>query len=490
MRLLVADDDSIYRMFISRELSKSGYEVVTACDGTAALAALEDRAGPSLAILDWRMPGTDGVEVCRRVRADSDGRYIYLLLLTARDTPEDLIAGMDAGADDYLTKPVNMAELRLRVRAGCRILEFEERSRQLFDGAPIAYHEANTSGVIVRVNHAECRLLGYGAGEILGRRVWDFVAPSQVEKAMAVFQAAAQAPNQRMEDSEWELCGRDGETRLVRLQQNQVRDSRGVVTGLRCTMLDITELRRQEELLRRQAADLARSNAELEQFAYVASHDLQEPLRMVASFTQLLARRYTGKLDAKADEYIQYAVGGAKRMQQLITDLLALSRVGTSGGDFCDVPLTDVMSDVLLNLGPAINDIGATVVYDSLPTVFADRGQMTQLLQNLIGNAVKFRGTESPRVHISAEEAGDQWTISVSDNGIGIPPEHKERVFQIFQRLHTREQYPGTGIGLAICRKIVERHGGKIWLDSAPGAGTTFHFTLRTCAPGAGKSSR
>jgi PAS domain S-box-containing protein len=490
MRLLVADDDSIYRMFLSRQLSKWGYEIVAACDGAGALAALEDRDGPSLAILDWRMPGTDGVEVCRRVRANSDGRYIYLLLLTARDTPEDLIAGMDAGADDYLTKPVDMAELRLRVRAGCRILEFEERSRQLFDDAPIAYHEANTSGVIVRVNRAECRLLGCDAGEILGRRIWDFVAPAQAEKGMAVFQAAVAASNQRMEDTEWEMCGRNGETLLVRLQQNQVRDSRGAVEGLRCTMLDVTELRRQEDLLKRQAADLARSNAELEQFAYVASHDLQEPLRMVASFTQLLAKRYAGKLDAKADEYIQYTVGGARRMQQLITDLLALSRVGTGGGEFRDVPLEDVMSDVLLNLGPAIQESGAEVAPDSLPTVFADRGQMTQLFQNLIGNAIKFRGAELPRVDISAVETGDEWTISVRDNGIGIAPEHSERVFQIFQRLHTRDRYPGTGIGLAVCRKIVERHSGKIWLDSSPGGGTTFHFTLHKCAPGAGKALR
>ena len=490
MRLLVADDDSIYRMFLSRQLSMWGYEIVAACDGAGALAALEDRDGPSLAILDWRMPGTDGVEVCRRVRANSDGRYIYLLLLTARDTPEDLIAGMDAGADDYLTKPVDMAELRLRVRAGCRILEFEERSRQLFDDAPIAYHEANTSGVIVRVNRAECRLLGCDAGEILGRRIWDFVAPAQAEKGMAVFQAAVAASNQRMEDTEWEMCGRNGETLLVRLQQNQVRDSRGAVTGLRCTMLDITELRRQEDLLKRQAADLARSNAELEQFAYVASHDLQEPLRMVSGFTQLLAKRYAGKLDAKADQYIEFTVSGAKRMQQLIADLLALSRVGTSGGEFRDVPLAEVMSDVLLNLGPAIQDNGAAVVHDTLPTVFADRGQMTQLLQNLIGNAIKFHGAEPPRVEISAAEAGDDWAISVTDNGIGIAPEHAERVFQIFQRLHTRDKYPGTGIGLAVCRRIVDRHGGKIWLDSTPGGGTRFHFTLRKGAPGPGKSMR
>jgi light-regulated signal transduction histidine kinase (bacteriophytochrome) len=211
---------------------------------------------------------------------------------------------------------------------------------------------------------------------------------------------------------------------------------------------------------------------------------------MVSGFTQLLAKRYAGKLDAKADQYIEFTVSGAKRMQQLIADLLALSRVGTSGGEFRDVPLAEVMSDVLLNLGPAIQDNGAAVVHDTLPTVFADRGQMTQLLQNLIGNAIKFHGAEPPRVEISAAEAGDDWAISVTDNGIGIAPEHAERVFQIFQRLHTRDKYPGTGIGLAVCRRIVDRHGGKIWLDSTPGGGTRFHFTLRKGAPGPGKSMR
>jgi PAS domain S-box-containing protein len=464
-------------MLLGRTLSKWGHQVELASDGAGALAALEDKDGPCLAILDWKMPGTDGVEVCRRVRANSDGRYVYLLLVTSRDAPGDLVAGMDAGADDYLTKPVSMEELGLRVRAGCRILEFEQRSRQLFENAPIAYHEANTSGVIIRVNQAECRMLGYEAGELLGRPVWNFVAPELAERRISAFQAVV-AGNQQGAQSEWELRDRDGNSLLVRLDENQILDSQGLVVGLRGTMLDVTELRQQAELLTRQAADLARSNAELEQFAYVASHDLQEPLRMVASFMQLLARRYKGRLDESADEYIGFAVDGAKRMQQLISDLLALSRVGTRGGEFQDVPLESVVSETLLNLGPTIEHSGATVTHDPLPSVVGDRGQLAQLLQNLIGNAIKFHRAEPPRVHIAAAEGDQEWTISVSDNGIGIAPQHSDDIFRIFQQLHTRDEYPGTGIGLAICRKIAQRHSGRIWFDSVPGTGTTFRFTI------------
>jgi light-regulated signal transduction histidine kinase (bacteriophytochrome) len=293
---------------------------------------------------------------------------------------------------------------------------------------------------------------------------------------------------QRVTGEEIQFRRKDGQivTGIFSADVFLLRDQECILSSI----TDITDRKRLEDALKLRTDNLARSNAELERFAYVASHDLQEPLRMVASFTQLLARRYAGKLDAKADEYIGYAVDGAKRMQQLIADLLALSRVGTRGGEFRDAPLEDVISDVLLNLGPAIQDSGAAVTHNPLPTVVADRGQMAQLLQNLIGNAVKFRDAQPPRVHISAVEAEAGWTISMSDNGIGIAPEHAERVFQIFQRLHTRDQYPGTGIGLAVCRKIAERHGGKIWLDSTPGAGTTFHFTLPTRAPGTHEATR
>jgi light-regulated signal transduction histidine kinase (bacteriophytochrome) len=241
---------------------------------------------------------------------------------------------------------------------------------------------------------------------------------------------------------------------------------------------DITERRRAEEALAERTAELARSNAELEQFAYVASHDLQEPLRMVTSYTQLLARRYKGKLDEDADEFITFAVDGATRMQGLIQDLLAYSRVGTRGAAFAPTDCNRVVEQVLGDLSAAITEAGATVTHDPLPTVTADAGQLGQLFLNLIGNAVKFRGQAPPRIHVTAERADGAWRFAVMDNGIGLDPQYADRIFVIFQRLHTRAEYPGTGIGLAICKKIVERHGGRIWVEATPGGGSTFVFTI------------
>ncbi|MBN2537070.1 PAS domain S-box protein [candidate division WOR-3 bacterium] len=246
--------------------------------------------------------------------------------------------------------------------------------------------------------------------------------------------------------------------------------------------VDITERRQAEAALGRVNEELARSNAELEQFASVASHDLKEPLRKVASFAELLAKRYRGQLDEKADSYIDYVVDGARRMQLLIDELLAWSRVGTRGRPPAPVELEAVFERVRDNLSTAIEESGATVVSTGLPRVSGDRDQLVQLLQNLVGNGIKFHGERPPEVTVSAAPAGDSWQVSVRDNGIGIPPEYHDKVFDLFQRLHGRGEYPGTGLGLAICRRIVERHGGRLWVESEPGQGSVFRFTL----PGAG----
>lgn len=263
----------------------------------------------------------------------------------------------------------------------------------------------------------------------------------------------------------------------VRQRTEELRDANANLS------VELDERRRAEQLLARHAEELARSNAELEQFAYVASHDLQEPLRMVASFTQLLGRRYRGKLDQDADEFIGFAVDGASRMQRLINDLLAYSRVGTRGKPLVPTDCNAVFKQARDNLAKAVEETSTVIYQDPLPVVLGDEVQLLQVFQNLIANAIKFRGTEPPQIQVTADRQGPEWVFAIRDNGIGIAPEHQERIFSIFQRLHHRSEYPGTGIGLAICKKVVERHGGRIWVESQPGKGSTFYFSIPEAEP-------
>ena len=279
-------------------------------------------------------------------------------------------------------------------------------------------------------------------------------------------------------DDNFRLKEVKGEYRLFHSHAVPIYSENGTFQHYQGYNIDITEQKEAEAKLAQTVADLLRSNEELEQFAYVASHDLQEPLRMVTSYMQLLKRRYEDKLDSDANDFIGFAVDGASRMQTLIQDLLIYSRVGTRGKPFETTNCEDVLGQVLMNLEVAIKESDAMVAHDPLPTVAADASQLAQLFQNLIGNAIKFKGEDAPRVYIAAEQKDDEWEFSVADNGIGIDPEFFGRIFVIFQRLHGRDEYSGTGIGLAVCRKIVERHGGRMRVESKPGQGTTFYFTL------------
>ena len=278
-------------------------------------------------------------------------------------------------------------------------------------------------------------------------------------------------------ETQWQR--RDGVIRDILLSSSPVdlaRPREDVVFSA----LDITSLRESERALGTYMDDLQRSNEELQRFAYVASHDLQEPLRSIISFTQLLERRYKGRLDADADEFIAFIVEGGNRMQRLIEDLLQLSRVETKARPLVPTNTGEVVADVLQLMEASIREAGATVEVGDLPTVMADAAQLAQVFTNLVGNALKYRRPDvPPEVRISAERAGRFWRFAVADNGIGIEAEYFDRIFVIFQRLHTREEYEGTGIGLAVVRKIVERHGGRIWVESTPGEGSTFFFTLQ-----------
>ncbi|MEV7974093.1 ATP-binding protein [Cellulomonas sp. NPDC089187] len=275
-----------------------------------------------------------------------------------------------------------------------------------------------------------------------------------------------------------------GPGEIAALAEDVERMRLGLVEQLQSIEASRAEVAAAHEQLSEQAEELRRSNRDLEQFAYVASHDLQEPLRKVASFTQLLQKRYGGQLDERADQYIGFAVDGAKRMQALIQDLLGFSRVGRIGGEVTEVAMSGALDDALDNLGSLIEDAGATVEAEDLPTVSGERGLLVQLLQNLVGNAVKFRDPDrAPVVRVSARRVGAEWEFECRDNGIGIDPQYAERVFVIFQRLHPKDVYGGTGIGLALCKKIVEYHGGRIWLGDTDGVGTSIRWTLPAADP-------
>jgi light-regulated signal transduction histidine kinase (bacteriophytochrome) len=290
-------------------------------------------------------------------------------------------------------------------------------------------------------------------------------------------------PN-RDQDFVHRMLAVDGNTFWMRsIVTSLSRDGRPPL--LRGFTVDITAAKKAEDALARRAEELARSNKDLEDFAYVASHDLQEPLRMVSSYTELLAERYRGRLDSDADEFIGFITQGVARMQQMIRDLLAYSRVSTQGSRIVPTSSETILLRALDNLRVAIRESEGVVKHDLLPVVPADPIQLTQVFQNLIGNSLKFHGTAPPEVRVSAREDAGGWTFSVIDNGIGIDPQYSEVIFGLFQRLHTTLEYPGTGIGLTFCRKIVERHGGTIWVESKLGGGAAFHFTIpKACGSG------
>lgn len=328
-------------------------------------------------------------------------------------------------------------------------------------------------GKIREANHMAGPLFGVRAERLIGRRLAEFWSPDNDFGHEEIWRNVLRG--NLWQGDVW-LRDAGGHDRRVRLSFAAVADDKPHYV---VELSDISEEWRAERALAEKTAALEASNRELEQFAYVASHDLQEPLRMVASYTQLLARRYKGRLDADADEFIAFAVDGAQRMQTLINDLLKYSRVGTRGKPFALVSGERLLTAALANLKVAIEEAGATITHDPLPELWGDETQLIQLLQNLIGNAIKFRRPDlPPRIHVGARRSDEGWEICVRDNGIGIAPEHFDRIFTIFQRLHPKEKYPGSGIGLAIAKKIVDRHGGQIRVESAPGAGATFCFTL------------
>ena len=356
----------------------------------------------------------------------------------------------------------------------CTDIEEKKREAEAF-AARAAIVEASDDaiigedmeGIIVTWNGGARRLYGYSAEEATGRSAALLIPPEMPDELPHILETIRRG--ETMEHHETVRVRKDGKRLDVSFTLSPIKDGQGKITGIAGIARDIS-------LAKQSEAELRRSNAELEQFAYVASHDLQEPLRAMAGTVQVLQLLYRGQLDARADEIINHAVAAVTRMQTLVSDLLAFSRLSRHGNPFAPTDFATVLEDVCDNLQVAIAEGGALITHDVLPEVIADASQLRQLLQNLMSNAIKFRGEAPLRIHISARREENTWLFSVSDNGPGIEPQYFERIFVIFQRLVTRDEYPGTG--LAVCKKIAERHGGRIWLESQFGQGATFHFTI------------
>ena len=412
--------------------------------------------------------------------AQQIGTGIELIALRKNGTEfpiEIMLSPLDSAEGILVTAAIR--DISVRKEAEKHLARMEGRYRGLLEAAPDAMVVVNQKGDIVLLNVQAEKQFGYHRDELVGQRMKNIIPAGFAERLIADALRSTEDALAQQIGTGIEITGRrkDGTEFPIEIMLSPLESAEGVLVT--AAIRDITTRKVAEAHLLYKVEELNRSNEELGQFAYIASHDLQEPLRMVASYTQLLARRYKGRLDSDADEFITFAVDGANRMQGLIQDLLAYSRVGTKGKELRETSSEEALQRAILNLRGAIADSGAMVTHDLLPPVLADETQLVQLFQNLIGNAIKYQNSGVPRIHISAiKNGGGKWTFSVRDNGLGIDPQYFERIFVMFQRLHKREEFAGTGIGLAICKKIVERHGGEISVQSQPGKGSTFSFAL------------
>ncbi len=504
MKVLLVDDTPENLVSLEAALDGLGEDLVLARSGKEALRYLlqDDFA---VILLDVRMPDMDGFETAELIRSRPRSRNVPILFLTGYRSEEHLFRGYDLGAVDFLFKPIVPEVLRSKVavfvelsRSNAKLKQqadalqrqadilqkAEQKFRSLLEAAPDAMVMCRNDGEIVMVNSQAELLFGCGRGKLISRNIRTLV-PGWTFPVQPVREGIAPA------DLAWELDAvrEGGGTFPVEIRFSPLQTEEGMV--ITSAIREISERKKAEEQIRQLNANLEervlertealmRSNEELQQFAYIASHDLQEPLRTVSIFAQLLAKRYRKQLQGDADEYIGYIVEGADRMERLVHDLLDFSRVDVRGTDFfvrtsCD----EALDDAIQNIRSLIDENEAVITRSGpLPVVIGDPVQLTRLFQNLLVNSIHYRTADPPRVHVSAQDCPNDWRFSVADNGIGIEPQYAEKIFGIFKVLQPRDQSPGSGMGLAICRKIVTRHEGRIWVESALGRGATFHITL------------
>ncbi len=410
------------------------------------------------------------------------GDFLLEFRLRHKDGSYRWIHSKAASQKDKNGKIIRMfgahTDITERKNAEKKIQESEQKFLSLYHNAPDMYVSVSPEdGSILECNNTLLETLGYKKEEIIGQPILKMYHDESINKAKFVLSEFAQ--DGKVNNRELILKKKNGEKLNVSLNITSVKDRKGNIKYSIFSWRDITDKKRQEQELKKTLLELERSNRDLEQFAYIASHDLQEPLRMISSFLQLLEKKYNHILDSDGKEYIAFAVDGASRMSQLIKDLLAFSRLGTRGQAFENTDLNEVIKDAIDNLSASIDENNAKIEVRKMPEIAVDKTQIVQLFQNLISNAIKFKGEKNPEIKIAVTKRKEYYEFSVADNGIGFEENYKDRIFVIFQRLHTNEEYSGTGIGLAVCKKIVERHGGNIWVKSKSGKGSTFYFTLK-----------
>lgn len=499
VKILLVDDRPENLIALEASLEGIGGELVLAGSGTEALRHLLSEEFAAV-LLDVKMPDMDGFETAELIRSRPRSRQIPIIFLTAYRSDAHLFRGYDLGAVDFLFKPIIPEILRSKVsvfvelsrnagvlRDQATVLKREEEKlRCVLEAAPDGMVMCHENGDIALVNSRLESLFHYSRHELLGRQI-DAIIPAW--KLSTPADAQHGAYNDGVVHGR-ELTGvrRDGTTFPVEISLNSFEDLDGtlLITAIR----DVSDRKRVDEEIRnlnaelekrvqRRTEELVRSNEELAQFAYAASHDIQEPMRVVSLYAQLLASRLRGQLQADATQYLGYISENAKRMQDVVKDVLALSRLDSQGDEhFSKVDCNIALNEALANLEQKIVDAHAKILSDRLPVVCGDGLQITRVFQNLIGNAITYRSEADPEIRIKLDATESEWRLSVEDNGIGIALEYHEIVFGLFKRLHSRSEHPGTGLGLAICKKIVTHHGGRIWVESEPGSGSAFRFTL------------
>ena len=496
-RVLLADDNPDMREYVERLLSER-YEVTAVASGEEALRAALSNP-PGLILSDVMMPGLDGFGLLKELRERPETRTIPVVLVSARAGEESRVEGLGAGADDYLIKPFTARELLARVGAHLsmsrRRREAEEALNQsqatlqsFYDSSPFLMGVIEVEGediVPVYCNLATARFFGVELDGFPEQRS-DTLGIARATDDLWIAHYRQSRREGRSIHFEYEHLKKTSESCWLSATVNYLGEGKSGRPRFSFVAEDITERKKQEELIRRSNEELRRANADLEQFAYSASHDLQEPLRQVAVYSQLLGRKYSSKLDGKASEYLTYCIEGAQRMEMLISDLLAYSqatKASPSPAEAQFVDANEVLEAVRKNLATTIKETGAVITVARLPVVHVDGVPLMHVFQNLISNALKYRGKERPDVRIWVEQDSGWWRFAVQDNGIGIPKPYQEQVFGIFKRLHDRKDYPGTGIGLAICQRVVERYGGRIWVESDGRQGSTFFFTFPDAGP-------